>query len=68
MSCLTCKKQIFDKKQDEREKIRKLAALEAEIDGKTKIIIEYEGKLSIICEDSWIGSGRIGRPIEYFIA
>jgi len=67
MSCTGCKKVTYDKKQDEKEKIRKLAARIAAIDGKTQIILEYAGNLSITCEECWIKGGRIGTPLEYFI-
>lgn len=64
MSCIECKR---IKVNEERDKIRKLAARIAKEDNKTQIIIEFEGKLSIECEECWIKGGRIGTPIEYII-
>ena len=69
MSCASCKKLTAEviKRSDDMEKIRKLAQRIAEMDGKTQIILEFEGKLSISCEECWMNGGRIGRPIEFFI-
>jgi hypothetical protein len=67
MNCRTCKRVEIDKKYEERNKIRVLAGRIAEIDGKTQIILEHEGRISITCEECWIRGGRIGTPLEYFI-
>jgi hypothetical protein len=67
MSCKACRKVEIDRKHEERNKIRELARRIAEIDGKTQILLEYGGELSITCEECWVRGGRIGRPVEYFI-
>ena len=69
MSCATCKKtaEEVSKKNDDMNKIRRIAQQIAEMDGKTQVILEFEGKLSISCEECWMNGGRIGQPIEFFI-
>ena len=67
MSCQGCRKVISEKKNEDWDKIRKLAKRIAEMDGKTQIILEFEGKLSITCEECWEKGGRIGTPLEYII-
>jgi hypothetical protein len=67
MSCRGCKKVVLSKRDEERNKIRRLAERIAEIDGRTQVLLEHEGQLSITCEDCWIKGGRVGRALEYFI-
>ena len=67
MKCQAQKIAVFEKKNEEVVKARKLAEQTAELDSKTQIIIEFEGKLSIISEDCWIDGGMLGTPIEFFI-
>jgi hypothetical protein len=67
MSCQGCRKHYTDKKHEEREKTRRLAKRIAEIEGRTQIILEYEGEISITCEECWIKGGRIGSALEYII-
>jgi hypothetical protein len=64
MSCEGCKKVKVD---ENRRKLRKLAAFIARKDKKTQIIIEVDGELYIECRSCWEKAGRIGTPVEYFI-
>jgi hypothetical protein len=67
MSCRDCKKTVRERGDEERDKVRAMARRIAEIDGKTQVILEHGGRLSITCEECWIRGGRAGRALEYVI-
>jgi hypothetical protein len=63
MSC-GCKKEV---KNEERQKNRTLAGTLAEAERRNYLVIEHDGKYYVESEECYIGGGRKGTILEYFL-